>query len=53
MVQPGDTRYLAPDNSSTFWYDVKLKAMKQAAKPYFWWKRRPKKIKGSDSLTAV
>jgi hypothetical protein len=53
VVQPGDTRYLAPDNSAAFWYDVKLKAMKQAARPYFWWKRQPKKIKRSDSLTAA
>ena len=48
VVQPGDTRYLAPDNSAAFWYDVKLKAMKQAAKPYFWWKSRPKNIRQSD-----
>ncbi len=51
VVQPGDTRYLAPDTLETQWYDFELKVMKQAARPYFWWKRRPKKITDSDVLT--
>jgi hypothetical protein len=52
VVQPGDTRYLAPDSTETFLYDLKLKAMKQAARPYFWWKGRPKNIKRPDVFTA-
>jgi hypothetical protein len=51
VVQPGDTRYLAPDSAETFLYDFKLKAMKQAARPYFWWKQQPKKIRRSDVLS--
>jgi hypothetical protein len=53
VVQPGDTRYLAPDNAESHLYDWKLRVMKHAARPYFWWKRRPKKITRSDSLTAA
>lgn len=53
VVQPGDTRYLAAESAETFLYDFKLKVMKQAARPYFWWKRRPKKIQRSDVLTVA
>jgi hypothetical protein len=51
VVQPGDTRYLAPQTASARWYGLKMQALKQAARPYFWWKRRPKDISASDTLT--
>jgi hypothetical protein len=53
VVQPGDTRYLAPETTEAHLYDWKLRVMKQAAKPYFWWKSRPKKVTRPDSLTAA
>ena len=53
VVQPGDTRYLAPETTEAHFYDLKLRVMKQAAKPYFWWKSRPRKITRPDSLTAA
>ncbi len=52
IVQPGDTRYLASDSLATRWYDLKLNLMKKAARPYFWWAARPKKIKTSEVLAA-
>ncbi len=51
IVQPGDTRYLAPRNAATRWYALKMGAARQLARPYFWWKRRPKSIRESDVLT--
>ncbi len=51
IVQPGDTRYLAPDDSQSVWYDLKTKMLKRIAQPYFWWKRRPRKIGASEQLT--
>ncbi len=50
VVQPGDTRYLAPPGWGARWYTVKLAALKQLARPYFWWKRRAKRIAASDVL---
>jgi len=44
IVQPGDTRYLAPRNAASRWYNLKMDAAKQLARPYFWWKRRPKHV---------
>jgi hypothetical protein len=51
IVQPGDTRYLAPRNWSTRWYALKMGVARQLARPYFSWKRRPKTIAASDVLT--
>lgn len=53
VVQPGDTRYLAPDTFDAQWYDFKMKVLKQAARPYFWWKRQPKRITRSDVISAA
>ncbi len=50
IVQPGDTRYLAPREWTTHWYDLKMGLAKQLARPYFWWKRRRKKIAASEIL---
>ncbi|MBZ5543666.1 MAG: hypothetical protein LAO07_08305 [Acidobacteriia bacterium] len=50
IVQPGDTRYLAPDNWASQWYETKMSLAKQLARPYFWWKRRPKAIPASEVL---
>jgi hypothetical protein len=52
VVQPGDTRYLAEDNFATRWYDLKMNALKKAARPYFWWAGRPKNINASDTISA-
>ncbi len=53
IVQPGDTRYLAPDNWASNWYGMKMGVAKQLARPYFWWKRRPKDISASEVLEAA
>ena len=50
IVQPGDARYLAPQNWATRWYTLKMAAARQLAKPYFAWKRRPKRITASEVL---
>ncbi len=50
IVQPGDTRYLAPGDSRSVWYDLKTRTLKRIAQPYFWWKMRPKKIGTSETL---
>jgi len=52
VVQPGDTRYLAPDSLAARWYELKMNVLKKAARPYFWWAGRPKNIKASEVLTA-
>jgi hypothetical protein len=49
IVQPGDTRYLAPRNWKSSWYEFKMGILKRAAVPYFWWKQRPRTI---ESLNA-
>ncbi len=36
VVEPGDTRYLAPRNWGASWYSLKLAALRQLARPYFW-----------------
>jgi|YelNatPaOPRAMG01_1025707.scaffolds.fasta_scaffold22873_3 hypothetical protein len=51
VVQPGDTRYLAEPGLATMLYDLKMGLLKRAARPYFWWARRPKNIKASDVLS--
>jgi hypothetical protein len=51
VVQPGDTRYLAPRNWGATWYNLKLAAFRQLARPYFWWQRQPRRIAASDVLT--
>jgi hypothetical protein len=51
IVQPGDTRYLAPRNWGTRWYGLKMAAAKQLARPYFRWKRRSQKVAASDVLS--
>jgi hypothetical protein len=53
IVQPGDTRYLAPDDWASNWYGMKMGVAKQLARPYFWWKRRPKHISTSEVLEAA
>ena len=53
IVQPGDTRYLAPQSWGTRWYSMKMAAARQLAKPYFWWNRRPREIAASDVLAAT
>jgi hypothetical protein len=53
VVQPGDTRYLAPDSFDAQWYGFKMNVLKQAARPYFWWKRRPRKINRPDVISAL
>jgi hypothetical protein len=51
IVQPGDTRYLAPDTLDAKWYDLKMNFLKKCARPYFWWAMRPKRIAQSEVLT--
>src|SRR5581483_3094901 len=50
IVQPGDTRYLAPRNWGARWYEWKMGIARRLAQPYFWWKRRPKRIAASEVL---
>ena len=40
VVQPGDTRYLAPRTLGARGYNLAQAALKVAARPYFWWKGR-------------
>lgn len=51
IVQPGDTRYLAPPTFGARWYESKMAVARKLAQPYFWWKRRPKNITASEILT--
>jgi hypothetical protein len=51
IVQPGDTRYLAPRNAASFLYHAEMGLALALARPYFWWKMRPKKITASEILT--
>ncbi len=48
IVQPGDTRYLAPRTWASRAYGLEMGLLKWVTLPYFWWKRRPKKIDGSE-----
>lgn len=50
VVQPGDTQYLAEPTLGSWWYNLKLKGAKKAARPYFLWKARPKNIKASEVI---
>jgi len=51
VAQPGDTRYLAPRNWVSAWYGIKLAALRQLARPYFWWKRQPRRVAASEVLS--
>lgn len=53
VVQPGDTLYLAPRNWPFRSYSLKMRIAKQVARPYFWWKQRPKKTPHSETAGAV
>jgi hypothetical protein len=51
IVQPGDTRYLAPRDLMSLGYDLEMGLARRLARPYFWWKRRPRRIEASDVLS--
>jgi hypothetical protein len=51
IVQPGDTRYLAPRGAASWVYQAEMALESCLARPYFWWKMRPKKIAASETLT--
>ena len=51
IVQPGDTRYLAPHNLTSSIYHAEMALARWLARPYFGWKMRPKKITASEVLT--
>ena len=51
IVQPGDTRYLAPRGAASRYYHAEMALMRWLARPYFAWKMRPKKITASEILT--
>jgi hypothetical protein len=51
IVQPGDTRYLAPPTFDAKVYESKIALARGVARPYFAWKMRPKKVTASDILT--
>jgi hypothetical protein len=51
IVQPGDTRYLAPLNLDSSIYRAEMALARWLARPYFGWKMRPKKITASEVLT--
>ena len=51
VVQPGDTRYLAPHDRASSIYHAKMALARWLARPYFAWKMRPKNITASDILT--
>ncbi len=50
VVQPGDTRYLAAGDSGQSLYNARMKVLKRAARPYFWWKGRRRRISAPDVL---
>jgi len=50
IVQPGDTRYLAPHNLASSFYHAEMGLARWLARPYFAWKMRPKKITASEVL---
>jgi len=50
VVQPGDTLYLAPRDWISYWYNQRLRILKWMARPYFGWKRRPRKMRASDTI---
>lgn len=53
IVQPGDTRYLAPRNLASSFYHAEMALARWLARPYFAWKMRPKDITASEILTAA
>jgi len=53
VVQPGDTRYLAPTGWPSKLYNLKVRALKAVARPYFSWKMRPKQIAASEVLAQL
>jgi hypothetical protein len=50
IVQPGDTRYLRPRGAASFVYEAEMAMQRRLARPYFWWKLRPKTITASEIL---
>jgi len=50
IVQPGDTRYLAPRNWASAFYHAEMALARWLARPYFAWKMQPKKITASEVL---
>ncbi len=42
IVQPGDTRYLAPKNLASSLYHAEMALARWLARPYFAWKMRPR-----------
>jgi hypothetical protein len=52
IVQPGDTRYLAPSSWGSSAYALETRVLQRLARPYFWWKMRPKRIVASELLSA-
>lgn len=50
VVQPGDTRYLAPRNLESRWYNFGHAMLRLVARPYFWWNRRRKRLQGFSEL---
>ncbi|MGD1102625.1 MAG: radical SAM protein [Terriglobia bacterium] len=50
IVQPGDTRYLAPRNMASSFYHAEMALARWLARPYFAWKMRPKRISASEVL---
>jgi len=50
IVQPGDTRYLAPRHVASSLYHAEMALARWLARPYFAWKMRPRKITASDVL---
>jgi hypothetical protein len=51
IVQPGDTRYLAPRNLASSFYHAEMALARWLVRPYFAWKMRPKNITASEVLT--
>jgi len=51
VVQPGDTRYLAPPTWKSRGYDLEMQFLKWVARPYFWWKCRPRTIAASEIIS--
>jgi len=51
VVQPGDTLYLSPPTWESRSYARKMRLLKWAARPYFWWKRRPQAIAASETIS--
>ncbi len=53
IVQPGDTRYLAPRTFAASIYDAEMALARLLARPYFAWKMRPKAISAPDILAPL